>query len=122
MRISILLFIFPALISNVCGQRQLLKLSDAEGRLSADIVADENRGSDCCEDWTALLKSDDVYLYYNDKDRMDIWIGKDASAQEKRNAMGIAHNYLMKTTRPFSPVRSFKQGKEAKGFMADLKG
>jgi len=122
MRISILLFIFPALISNVCGQRQLLKLSDAEGRLKADMVAEEKRGRDCCEDWTALLKSDDVYLYYNDKDRMDIWIGKDASAQEKRNAMVFAHKHLMMSTRPFSFISSFKQGKEAKDFMADLKG
>ena len=73
--------------------RVLLHVSDAKGPIKAEVVAKNeaiNKG---------LLKSDDVFILDTGVE-IFVWVGKGASATEKKEALNIAMKYLIDNQRP----------------------
>jgi len=89
--------------------RKLFQLSDAGGQMEfKEIAAGKNINK-------SLFNSDDVFIF----DRADhcfVWIGKNASVDERRNAMSYGHNLLSKTDHAFVPLSVVSEGKENKDF------
>lgn len=94
------------------GVKDLFRVSDAGGKLEMK-----------------KLKSGKISK--NDFDKNDVfildcgttcfvWIGKGASASEKQNGMGYAHNHLMKTNHKLIPVVVIKDGQHSADFEAAI--
>lgn len=91
------------------SDRKLFKLSDAGGNMEFEEVKMEKEFD------KSMLCSDDVFIF----DRTDhcfVWIGKDASIDERRNAMSYGHKHLMSTDHAFIPISVVAEGKESKDF------
>lgn len=92
--------------------KQLFRLSDASGKMNFSL---EKAGS--------INKSDfdtkDVFIF-DTKSEVFVWIGKQTSESEKKNAMAYAHSYLQKTDHPLVPVSCLKEGSRARAFETAL--
>jgi hypothetical protein len=95
-------------------QTKLLKISDASGSLQVDEIPLDNG---------KLLKSqldtNDVFIVDADVE-IFVWIGRGATAQEKREGMIHASNYLTQANKPaWTPISRVVEGAETpvfKGF------
>jgi gelsolin len=88
------------------GERKMFIVSDEDGSLDMDE----------CDGFSKdLLKSTDVFVI-NTGDHVYCWVGKEASIDERRNALSYASNYLNKTDTPWLPISVIAEGKENKAF------
>jgi hypothetical protein len=69
------------------ASKVLLCVSDSTGTLKSTVVARDN------EIKASMLKSDDCFILDTGSD-VFIWVGKSATADEKKSAMSIAMKYL----------------------------
>jgi len=88
------------------GERKILRIKDG-----ADI--EEVASGDLSKD---VLGSDDVYII-NTGEHVYCWVGKEASVDERKNAIPYACNYLGKTETPWLPVTVVAEGSEPKDFV-----
>nr|XP_054773873.1 gelsolin-like protein 1 [Lytechinus pictus] len=96
---------------DVQGERKMFRVSDADGSLNMDEIAE---GSGISKD---LLTSDDVYVI-NTGEHCYCWVGKGASIDERKNGLSYASNYLNKTETPWLPITVVAQGAENADFNA----
>lgn len=96
----------------VAHETQLFQVSDASGKLEFTKV----KGGAVSQD---DLKSQDVFIIETAKSCF-VWVGKGASASEKANSMGYAHNHMMKTANPLRPISVLKEGQENAEFRTAL--
>jgi len=88
------------------GQKVLFHLSDATGAMEFKQVA---TGAQCKK---SLLDSNDVFILDTGSEVI-AWIGKGASADEKKKALGFAQDYLAKYNRPaYLPISRVLEGAE----------
>jgi len=96
------------------GTKALFHLSDASGKMEFKQVA---TGSACKKN---LLNSDDVFILDTGAEVIT-WIGKGASENEKKHALGFAQDYLKKYNRPaYLPISRVLEGSENAVFNASL--
>jgi len=96
------------------GVKSLFQLSDASGSLTFKQVA---TGSQCKK---SLLDSNDVFILDTGAEVI-AWIGKGASPDEKKKALGFAQDYLTKYNRPaYLPISRILEGGENEVFNAAL--
>jgi len=86
--------------------KELFRLSDASGKMK---MSKEKQGSITLKDFD----SKDVFIF-DVKDAIFVWIGKDTSTNEKKNAMTHAHNYLMSTDHPLIPITCLAEERSRK--------
>lgn len=86
----------------------LFKLSDESGDMTFDKVAEGGLK-------TSMLDSKDVFII-DGTNQCFVWIGKDASSMERKQAMTYAHNYLMSSSHALAPITAILEGKENAGF------
>jgi len=86
----------------------LFKLSDATGTMAFDKIAEGGLK-------TSMLDSKDVFIVDGSSECF-VWIGKDASNTERKQAMSYAHNYLMRSSHALAPITALLEGKETAGF------
>ncbi len=99
---------------NVKGERALFRLSDNSGQLT---FKEEGRGNQVKK---SLLDTQDVFIFDNGAE-VFAWIGKNASAAEKRSALQYAHEYLKKYNRPLTtPISRVMEGGENEVFEISL--
>lgn len=99
------------------GPKRLFKLSDASGNLEMTLVG-EGKGKIL----KSKLDSTDVFI-------LDIgltifvWIGKNASKQERANGIKYGVSYLAQNGRPAdTPVQRLTQGREPDNFFSEFDG
>jgi len=85
------------------GEKKLFCVSDDAGNIKCSEVKSGEISKDD-------FKSDDVYLF-DSTEQIFVWIGSNASPDEKKNGMGYAHDHCMKTNRPFLPIHVVKEGR-----------
>ncbi|XP_059152240.1 gelsolin-like protein 1 isoform X2 [Physella acuta] len=87
---------------------ELFRLSDATGALNFSL---EKSG--------VIRKSDfdtkDVFIL-DTKSEVFVWIGKQTTVSEKKNALAYAHSYLQRTDHPLVPVCCLSEGRSVKAF------
>ena len=81
-------------------------VSDADGSLDLDDVDGFGRDK---------LNSGDVFII-NTGTHCFCWVGKEASTDERKNAISYASNYLNKTPTPWLPISVIAEGKENECF------
>lgn len=92
------------------GEKKLFKLSDATGTFEFTEVA---TGANVKR---TLLQSDDVFVLDNG-DEVFAWVGKGASAGEKRSALNFAAQYVTKhNLPPATPISRVLEGGENSTF------
>jgi len=91
------------------ADRKLFKLSDAGGKMEFTEVAS---GKDINK---SLFSSDDVFIF-DRGDHCFVWVGKNASIDERKNAMAYGHNHLSSTDHAFAPISVVAEGKENASF------
>jgi len=74
------------------GALKLIKVSDASGSLVKEVVAEDKLEK-------KMLTSEDVYIMDNVAE-VYVWIGKGASAEERKKGMEIGSNYCTEGDRP----------------------
>ena len=79
----------------------MFRLSDATGKLILTKLDGPISKS--------KLDEKDVFLVDTGK-QVFVWIGRETTADEKKNAMSYAHNYLKDTDHPLVPVTCIKSG------------
>eukprot|EP00731_Ephydatia_muelleri_P007448 Em0003g1696a len=79
----------------------MFRLSDETGKLTLTKLDDPISKS--------KLDEKDVFIVDTGK-QVFVWIGKETSADENKNAMSYAHNYLKDTDHPLVPVTCIKSG------------
>lgn len=85
------------------SQDTLWKLSDAKGKLSLDLVAEGVMSQ-------SLLNNSDVYIY-DVGYQIYVWIGKQASKEEKKGAMLYAMSYIKQQGLPVhTPIIRIVEG------------
>jgi gelsolin len=95
--------------------KKLFRLSDASGKLEFKEVA-----SSTGKVKRSLLDSNDVFILDTGAE-VFAWIGKGASAGEKKTAMQFAQDYLKKFNRPaFTPISRILEGGENEVFEASF--
>lgn len=86
--------------------KKLFKVSDADGSLDMDEV----------DDFNAELSSSDAFIV-DVGSRVFVWVGKEASKNERRIAMRFATDYLARLGRPLhTPVSKIIEGNETEAF------
>ncbi|XP_046562170.1 gelsolin-like protein 2 isoform X1 [Haliotis rubra] len=91
---------------------ELYRLSDATGSMS---FTKEKSGNVSQGDFD----SKDVFIL-DTKAELFVWIGRNTTTAEKKNAMTYAHTYLMRSDHPLIPVSCFKEDKPTKGFRSAI--
>jgi len=86
----------------VVMQKEMKRVSDEDGSLDLDDVTGYGR---------ELLESKDVFVI-NSGTHVFCWVGKEASIEERKNALSYAGNYLSKTPVPWLPITVVAEGKE----------
>jgi len=90
--------------------KRLFKLSDASGSMKFEQVGEGAAVK------KSLLDSNDVFILDTGAE-VFAWIGKGASADEKKNAMGFAQQYLSNFNRPaYLPISRILEGGENEVF------
>lgn len=95
------------------GEKGLYKISDADGSIGMDKV--KEAGDISMDDFA----SSDVFVL-DGGDSCFVWVGSEASPTEKQNAMGYAHNHLMKTAHALVPITVIAEGQQSAAFEAAL--
>jgi len=90
------------------GGNKLFVISDNDGSLDMDPVESVSKDS---------LDPNNVYVL-DSEHGVYVWIGAEASVDERKNAMAYACNYLSKTEYAWKPVSVIAQGKENDAFNA----
>lgn len=90
------------------GIPSLHKLSDSTGQMKFDKVAEGALK-------TSQLDSKDVFII-DGTNQCFVWIGRDASVMERKQAMSYAHNYLMSSSHSLAPITALLEGKETSVF------
>ncbi|XP_045164149.1 gelsolin-like protein 2 [Mercenaria mercenaria] len=88
--------------------KELYRLSDASGKMK---MTKEKTGKIDKKDFD----SKDVFIF-DAKDSVFVWIGKDTSKMERRNAMTYAHDYLKKTDHSLVPICCLPEEKRCRAF------
>lgn len=88
------------------GGNKLFVISDSDGSLDIEEVDTVSKD---------MLTPDNVYVL-DSEHGLYVWIGSEASVDERRNAMSYACNYLAKTEYPWKPATVVAQGKENADF------
>jgi len=95
--------------------RKLFQLSDSTGKMEFKLIAEGNAIK------RAQLISDDVMIF-DAGSEVYAWIGKGASKEEKKQALGFAQDYLTKFTRPaWLPISRVLEGGENETFEAHFR-
>jgi len=94
------------------GDKGLYKVSDADGSIGMEKVKDDGISMDD-------FSSDDVFVL-DAGESCFVWVGSGASPTEKQNAMGYAHNHLMKTAHALVPITVIAEGQKSDDFEAAL--
>lgn len=76
--------------------KKLIKCSDDSGSIKMETVAEGALEQD-------LLDPNDVFIVDLEKE-VFVWIGDNASPDEKKNGMAYAHTYVSKTDRPLRSI------------------
>ncbi|VDL89548.1 unnamed protein product [Schistocephalus solidus] len=76
--------------------KALYKVSDETGKLEITLVSQGSAPK-------SEVKSDDVYMVQS-KEGLFVYIGKDCSPVEKKNALSTAHKFLQNSPTPFLPI------------------
>lgn len=84
------------------------KISDASGHLELSDTSGFSK---------SVLDSKDVFIVDNGKECF-VWVGKEASVDERLKAMQYAHGYLMASKHPLIPVSVVKEGQKCPRFDA----
>lgn len=90
----------------------LSKVSDAGGHIK---ISEVKKGSVSQSDFD----SSDVFIL-DIGSQCFVWVGSNASHEEKQNGLGYAHQHLMKTSHPLIPIAVIKEGQHSKSFAAAL--
>ncbi|VDI12422.1 gelsolin [Mytilus galloprovincialis] len=90
------------------SQKELFRLSDASGSMKFSLA---KKGQVSKAD----LDSKDVFIL-DSKTSLHVWVGKDTSVNERKNAMSYAHKYLQSTDHPFVSVSCLAEGMKSKAF------
>uniref|UniRef100_A0A0B7AL98 Actin-modulator n=2 Tax=Arion vulgaris TaxID=1028688 RepID=A0A0B7AL98_9EUPU len=88
--------------------KELFRLSDASGKMSFTL---EKSGTIHKND----LDSKDVFIF-DTKSEVYVWIGRETSDNEQKNALVYAHEYLKRTDHPLVPVTCVREGRTSKTF------
>ncbi|VDN10712.1 unnamed protein product [Dibothriocephalus latus] len=91
--------------------KSLYKVSDASGKIQISMVCEGSAPKNS-------IKPDDVYMI-QDKSGLFVYIGKDCSHAEKRNAFSIAHKFLQTSKNPFLPITVVTE-EQAASFLAGI--
>ena len=98
-----------------CSHRMaVLKLSDSSGHLQMTSFDGFGDGFN----YNCLDSGDVFILVFQSK--VFVWIGKDASTDERRNCISYASNYLSDTSRPWLPITVVAEGKENSDFWKEF--
>lgn len=89
------------------NEPRMLRVSDKNGTMEIDEIC---KGVD-----KSLLNKDDAFLIDTGK-HLFVWLGRDASIDERRSAPCFAHRYLKDKVNPFVPVTILQQGHPCKDF------
>jgi len=92
------------------GTQEMFAVSDADGSLDLDPVDGYGRDK---------LTSGEVYII-NTGNHVFCWIGKEASIDERTNALAYACNYLNMTETPWLPISVIADGKENESFNTEF--
>jgi gelsolin len=98
--------------ADVAGEKELFKVSDASGDLTFEQV---KTGDVTIDDF----QSGDVFIL-DCGDECFVWVGSEASPSEKQNALGYAHNHLMKSSHALVPITVIKEGQNNADFNAAI--
>jgi len=95
----------------VTGEKKLLRLSDASGKIEFKEVASGKIAK-------SLLDTKDAFVF-DAGSEVFVWIGKKASANEKKEGLGYAQTYLKNNKRPaYTPISKILEGAENEFFKA----
>jgi len=97
----------------ITGEKKLFRLSDASGKIEFKEVAKGKISK-------SLLDSNDAFVF-DAGSEVFVWIGKKASAQEKKEGLGYAQTYLKNNKRPaVTPISRILEGAENETFKASF--
>jgi len=107
----------PALKLLSPGESKTEKEPEPEAYAEMFVVSDEDGSMDMDPvEWGRDgLNSKDVFIV-NSSTHVFCWVGKEASVDERKNAMTYAHNYLSTYPRPWLPISVIAEGKETASF------
>jgi len=95
----------------ISGDKKLFRLSDASGKLEFKEVAAGKISK-------SLLDSNDAFVF-DAGSEVFVWIGKKASANERKEGLGYAQTYLKNNKRPaHTPISRILEGAENEFFKA----
>jgi len=107
---------------NFCGYLKVFRVSDESGVLEmteVDIGEDGEIGSGDGAFGYENLDSGDVFILNCEKE-VFVWVGKEASMDERRNCISYASNYLSETDTPWLPITVVAEGTESNYFWKAL--
>jgi len=97
----------------ITGDKKLLRLSDASGKITFKEVASGKIKK-------TLLDTNDAFVF-DAGNEIFVWIGKKASAQERKQGLGYAQSYLKDSGRPaITPISKILEGAENEVFNASF--
>jgi hypothetical protein len=97
---------------------RMFHLSDASGEMVFTEVHPTKPGYFL----RSMLKTDDV-MVFDSGNEVFVWVGKGASKDEKREAMGRAAEYMKKNNRPPQlPITKLLEGCDSKSFNSFFTG
>jgi len=98
----------------IASVRRLMHLSDASGKMEFKQVSEGNGIK------KTQFISDDVMVFDSGAE-VFVWVGKGASKEEKKNALGYAQKYLTDYKRPsFIPITRVQEAGESESFLVAL--
>lgn len=92
--------------------KDLFRVSDESGQMKFTKVKDSDVS-------LSDFMSNDVFIYDTGKAAF-VWIGKGASASEKKNGMTYAHNHLKSSSHPLVPITVIREGQSNPDFESAL--
>lgn len=94
------------------SEQRLFRLSDSTGDLKCTEVTPAVKGKYKKD----MLKSEDVFIF-DAGNEVFVWVGAGASAQEKREAMKSAADYMKQNSRPAAlPITKILEGADNNAF------
>ena len=88
--------------------KKLLRLSDASGALTFELIAENNISP-------SMFDTNDVFIY-DKPDKCYVWIGQGSSPAERKQWPMFSNQYLAGTDNPCKPVTVVKEGHEKGDF------
>jgi gelsolin len=100
------------------SEQRMFKLSDSTGSLQCTEVVPAVKG----KYKRGMLESGDVFIF-DAGNEIFVWVGSGASAQEKREAMKYAADYMKKFNRnPCLPITKILEGSDSNAFKSYFTG